>query len=637
MTQDRGAGDMLARSPGVVLPPEGGKNGYPDADDFAKILQFGDDRIERKPEDYYAFRMIVSSDGVDSFFTHPDPKTSLVNYADDLKRGQSLLSSHKTDTLSYGVSYDGELMAADPQRHEYEASFFRRYADRADAATQTWAIGKYAIPRGMTVNGQNTDDLIRGIQMGAIRRVSISFTVGRYICDIDQNDMIAGFFGPEGAGECRHMPGVDYKDKGGLATALMVDNDLHETSLVFKNSSPSAMFLRKAEVMAQRGMIREQDIVKLEERMATRLPRHERGIWTPAWTDANTNATVTLTVPKEAVMPDERHPGHFHVGLNVDAEDIKGGHGVEYEDVPGDETEDPESAAEMLAPGILEQMQKDAEAPDEAAPEGGDVAAKLKAKVKAAGPDIEAPDPVTTAVDPIPAPKPEPAAEPEPDAEPDAEPQPELEPAAPSEKEGLVEPDGEAHPGHYHDADTKGGHFTKKPEPFEGAAEGDKATEPIDVYGPRKQAEQKEADRMVEARAMAKDVLGRLSAYETRDKEIAEHLGEPVTVEAVSRLSRDAKLGRDLFAAEVDKAVKARIAVDGEAFNAEKWRALLTSSRDIELVQTEIESWSKRRGAAIAPGRQVTPSPLPEKKAAATAPRAEHAGGNILETLGKQR
>jgi hypothetical protein len=582
------ADDMLARSPGLVLPPLPGSNGEPGPEDFEKILAFGDDRIERKPEDYYAFRMIVSSDGLDSFFTKPDPETSLPNYADDLKHGQALLGSHQTNTFSYGVSYDGELLEADPSRKEYEKTFFRRFADKAKHATTKWAIGKYAIPRGFTVNGQSSDDLIRGIQMGALRRVSISFTVGQYKCGICSNDMIAGFFGPEGDGPCRHMPGVDYKDDG-VGWALMRDNDLHESSLVFKNSSPSAMILRKAEAMAQRGMITERDIVRLEERFAHRLPRHETRLWvgdsgTTSSTTVSTAGVLTIgtavaagstPVPdpgKEKEMTEKRHEGHFHVGLNVDAEDIKGGHGADYEGDPGDEANDPEAAAEMLAPGILEELKKK---------EAGDTEDGAEAPVdeKAASAEVES-----------------------------------------------------RHEGHTHEGDSKGGHFKTPPkvtvktnETFAGLQIGDEVAEMVE------DDEKEEKERMAQSRAMARDVLGRLAAVNTRDRQISEILGEPVTVEAIQRQARDAELGRNLYSERVERAVKARISVDGEKFNADKWRALLMGSRDIELVQAEIDSWEGRRDSAYTPGRQVVPAPLPDKKS-----ERQQAQSNIVEPLTKR-
>lgn len=598
MSQRELADDMLARSPGLVLPQQPGSDGAPEAEDFAKILAFGDDRVERKPSDYYAFRMIVSSDGLDSFYTKPDAETSLPNYADDLKHGQALLGSHQTNTFSYGVSYDGELLEADPSRREYEKTFFRRFADKAKLATTRWTVGSYAIPRDVTVNGQSSNDLIRGIQYGSLRRVSISFTVGQYRCGICDNDMIAGFFGPEGDGPCRHMPGVDYKDAG-VGWALMRDNDLHESSLVFKNSSPSAMFLRKAEAMAQRGMINEGDVVRLEERFMTRLPRFQQQLfsqWVSPVSDTMiSGGTTTVSaaagggspVPdpgKEKEMADNRHAGHYHVGLNVDAEDIQGGHGsqADYTGDPGDEVGDPEAAAEMLAPGILQQM-KDAKnnPPDPNAPaDGSTPPAKGKASVE----DLD-----------------------------------------------------ERHSGHTHGGDDKGGHFNKGPkvtpkikETFVGLKVGEDDT--LSQADEDDEDEEKEDERMAEARSMARNVLGRIAAYETRDHEISEVIGEPVTVEAIRRQARDAELGRNLFAERVERAVKARISVDGENFNADKWRALLSGTRDVELVQTEIDSWEKRREATFIPGRQVKPAPLPEKRA--TGP--DMPMGNIVESLTKR-
>ena len=453
--------DDVARTPGMVLPAAGTVSD----EEFEILRRFSDPRANAKPEDYYGFSLIASSDGVDSYFTRQDPRSSLRNFASDLKSGQALLGSHLIQTFSYGTSYDGQVVQADPSRAEYEATFYRRHASTDRLRAKNWVVGKYALVRNMKVNGENTDDLIRGIERGAIRRVSVSFNVGAYRCELDNEDMVQGFFGPEGK-KCTHFPGVEYSNAG-VATALMVDNDLHETSLVYKNSSPGAMIMRKAEALARDGILPSSEVAKLEQRFQVRLPRYER------------------TVFAGAQVPPQRE---VHV-LDADGNEV---------------------------PGAV-----------------ADVAIQLTDEVSVAG-------------------------------------------TPPTEEE--------------------------------------EATEATPATPETRSADQ------------------RLVALEARYRAIRDVLGEEPTVERIKGLVADAKLGHDLFDIELDKAVKARTAVDGENFNALKWRALLASARDLELVQNEIESWTKRKGDKFTDHRQVVPVALPERDVSIPTRQP-----NLIESLGLKK
>lgn len=254
-------------------------------------------------EDVYGFRMIASGDGLDFYFTQQG-ESSLNNYVRDLKAGQSLLGSHDIGTFSYGQSYDASIDPADPTAAYYEAAFYRQYAADPSLATKRVVVGKYFVVRGVELNGQKTDDLIKSMRVGGVRKASISFTVGRYVCSIDHTDMVNTFFGPmgdEGEG-CNHFPGVEYSDGKGaklLATAVMEDNDLLETSLVYKNASPSAMLIRKAEDLARQGRLPAKDLARLEERLHVRLPQHDRGLYpAPRLEDNRMSDDPTKTGPE---------------------------------------------------------------------------------------------------------------------------------------------------------------------------------------------------------------------------------------------------------------------------------------------------------------------------------------------------
>jgi len=277
-----------------------------------QIRALGDGSVTA--EDVYGFRMVASGDGLDFYFTRQH-ESSMKNYVRDLKKGQSVLGSHDINTFSYGQSYDGALVKADPTSREYEATFYRQYSTKPDLATTHYVVGDYFLLRGVTANGQGTDDLIKLMRAGAVRKASISFTVGKYQCGLDGVDMLQGWFGPwpdDDAG-CSHFPGVDYK-KEGVAWAWMMDSDLMETSLVYKNASPSAMLLRKAEQLAVRGMLPRSEIARVEERLRSahpqfRLPAHDIAVYPVAkLEDRMKTGDQEPIVPPEAEAPEDETP-----------------------------------------------------------------------------------------------------------------------------------------------------------------------------------------------------------------------------------------------------------------------------------------------------------------------------------------
>jgi len=275
MNDTTNPGDMSARAVGYVEPVT------LSSEEFEQIRPFFDDRASIEPKDLYGFRMIACSDGADAYYTrqHYSPDggidSSLHNYVADLKSGSSVLGSHLYETFSFGNSFDGEIVEADAGLRQYEPTFHRQL-DLPEFRTTRWVIGKYYIPRNVELNGQPTNDLIRAMETGAVRRASITFTIGKYVCNIDDKDMLLGWdrmLADPDELECRHFPGVKYE--GGYCIASMRGNQLLETSLVYRNASPSAMLIRKAEAMASRGLLKGSELVSLEERLGQRLPRPE--------------------------------------------------------------------------------------------------------------------------------------------------------------------------------------------------------------------------------------------------------------------------------------------------------------------------------------------------------------------------
>lgn len=90
------------------------------------------------------------------------------------------------------------------------------------------------------------------------------------------------------------------------------------------------------------------------------------------------------------------------------------------------------------------------------------------------------------------------------------------------------------------------------------------------------------------------------------DTTIRNELGEDLaTVEAIRNLKKDASHGRKYVEDLVEDAVKERVAVQGDTFNAESYKGLLERSGDIDYIKSEIESYRKMKGDKFKPGRQV--------------------------------
>jgi plastocyanin len=283
----------LARAEAVLVPMarEARDEAYEAVRAFLRATATSGDSPKVSPEDVYPFRTIAASDGIDSYYTAQDVAKSLVPMAKDFAAGRSILGNHDYGTFSYGSTTSGRVVDAVPDAPEYEAAFYPDVLKaHPDRATKKWLQTDAYVVRGMNdMGGQaSSDSLIRGMEMGAIRRVSISFTVGGYRCGIDGQDMLAGWFGdPEPAGmwddkaTCMHFPGIDY-GKEGVGFAVMENNRALEESMVYMNSSPSAMLMRKARAMAERGVLTPVQRVIVEQKFRTVLPTFGRRVWTIA-------------------------------------------------------------------------------------------------------------------------------------------------------------------------------------------------------------------------------------------------------------------------------------------------------------------------------------------------------------------
>lgn len=75
--------------------------------------------------------------------------------------------------------------------------------------------------------------------------------------------------------------------------------------------------------------------------------------------------------------------------------------------------------------------------------------------------------------------------------------------------------------------------------------------------------------------------------------------------EAIRQLKKEAQQGRRYLADMVDDAVAARIKAQGDTFNADTYRNMLTVSGDIDSIREEIEAYNRLAQQRFTPGRQT--------------------------------
>lgn len=192
-------------------------------------------------KDLFLWDAEISNDLLDSHFTHMDENT-LRNYAQETEQGVAFLKGHNWKDLPIGYSVSGT----------YD-----------ETGTKKRVVSGFYTVRGLP----ETDDLIRRMESGLLRDVSVGFHGGTMRCDICQQDFW----------DCRHFPGLKYEEKKGdvvttlLATYTIEDAHLSEVSGVFDGSTPEAMIL-KAQRGAKSGNLTLEQIQQLERRYRISLP-----------------------------------------------------------------------------------------------------------------------------------------------------------------------------------------------------------------------------------------------------------------------------------------------------------------------------------------------------------------------------
>lgn len=237
-------------------------------DDAMKLINGNQAQMPLTPEQLYVFRLVLSTQALDSYLSRMS-RSTLTNFAADFSAGRSLMNSHRTGGFdgtelpigrTFATDITGEFLPED-------AGF-----DMQGGAS----LGVYAyIQRGLQITDVANDQIIAGIEGGTIRDVSVGFLLGPdglYKCSVCGND----FFNYD---LCAHFPGVRYEE--GRAFVWVENARGSEASLVFDGATPGAM-IDKAIRMSETGQLAAKDARRLEEQWGVRiLPERTFGVIQP--------------------------------------------------------------------------------------------------------------------------------------------------------------------------------------------------------------------------------------------------------------------------------------------------------------------------------------------------------------------
>lgn len=203
-------------------------------------------------EEIYTFQGIASHDRMDSHFTRMDPKSTLKNYAADLKEGIPLLEWHDTSRNPYGRSFNSELAKED------DSTFVR---------------GHWYVLRDLVVNGNNTNQTIRAIESGIVKDMSVGFGGQNawFKCGVCNRNLFDW--------NCEHIPGMQ-NESGERDFAWIMDANLREVSTVYKGSAPGA-YIEKVRAYVEQGQLEENKIRHLEQQFQVRFERKDQSFFMP--------------------------------------------------------------------------------------------------------------------------------------------------------------------------------------------------------------------------------------------------------------------------------------------------------------------------------------------------------------------
>ena len=83
---------------------------------------------------------------------------------------------------------------------------------------------------------------------------------------------------------------------------------------------------------------------------------------------------------------------------------------------------------------------------------------------------------------------------------------------------------------------------------------------------------------------------------------------------AIRQLKKEAQQGRRYLADVIDQAVTARVKAQGDGFNADSYRQILSLSGDIDHIKEEIDSYERQAKMRFVEGRQTEPENVEKKE-----------------------
>lgn len=258
-----------------ILTPAARRMGTPSDGQLATINARA--AVTLTADQVFVFDAVASTDAVDSYFTRMDIATTLPAFVRDFQAGRSLLDSHEIFELPLGASVDAVL---EPIAN----------AEGSDATTQVRTT--FYLLRDHTVNGNQTNDYIRGIEAGLTRRMSVGFggPRERWVSEQDGKDLW----------DSQYYPGQRLSD-GTRAVFRVIDAGAYECSLVFMNATPGALVQRMQQLVTERA-IPAADLTFLEQAWHVRFDRparqHLMGGTNMEWTAQRVLEHVTQRVGK---------------------------------------------------------------------------------------------------------------------------------------------------------------------------------------------------------------------------------------------------------------------------------------------------------------------------------------------------
>lgn len=201
------------------------------------------------PEDVYTFRGVISTDAVDSYFTHMDTKTTLPNFVEDFTAGTALQDSHNTweteDTL--GRSFRAVLEAIPAGEEVLGAT--------GEPTTKRVTVDWYLV-RNPEDPTDPVERAIRKLRGGTLAEMSVGFGGPdlRILCDEDGSDLWDW--------SSQFYPGMRLKDR--VVTYTVFDARALEGSPVYKGATPgNGTVKERIQALATAGQIAPQEAERL--------------------------------------------------------------------------------------------------------------------------------------------------------------------------------------------------------------------------------------------------------------------------------------------------------------------------------------------------------------------------------------